>query len=377
MSGLREVLVHLHLDWGRSPRSWQKMVDARRVWDADPYGYSAMDCHVRLSYSEDREESAATRLTRRVLGKVIGMDIIHAWRNRQALSRAQVVVTHTEHEFLAVLMLMRVRAVSAAQVVCQAVWLWDRWDRLSWLRRRLFTALMRQAAVLTVLSTENLDVARTRSPGVPVTWIPFGVRPIPASPPREGHSSTLRILAAGNDRDRDWPVLAQASVDAPFEVRVRSRRRAARRSFPKSAGVVRPATSIDEYWADLEWCDVVVVPLLPNLHASGVTVTLEAISAGRPVVVADVGGLRSYFADHVYYYTAGDPASLVDAVRRAAARGVLAHSSADDRPFLSERGLRAEDYARRHVLLIEALLNRSPVPDAVSSLEVPQLSRSS
>ncbi|OXH87791.1 hypothetical protein CA831_19630 [Burkholderia multivorans] len=43
------------------------------------------------------------------------------------------------------------------------------------------------------------------------------------------------------------------------------------------------------------WADVIVVPLRPNFHASGITVMLEAAALGKPMIVSDVGGLTDYF----------------------------------------------------------------------------------
>ena len=363
--------VHLHLDWGRSPESWRNLVNGRRVWDDDPYGYSAIGEYYSLSYSEDVVESSLVTLLRRILGKLLGMDLVHAWRNRRVLADADVVITHTEHEFLAVLAINRIFRNSTTKTICQAVWLWDRWDQLSPLRQRCYEALMRDADVLTVLSGLNRDIAHERTSKTPVVMVPFGVRPLPArlSPP--SGAGRLRIVAPGNDRDRDWTLLARASIAASFDVRVRSRRRRARKAFSSTSADVRPATSIDEYWSDLDWCDVVVVPLRDNLHASGVTVALEAISAGRPVVIADVGGLRDYFGESVFFYRPGDKSSLIGAVRAAAAEGPRAASSSSVQPFLEKFGLRAEDYARRHVLLVDALLTGSAISEAVSAFTAP------
>ena len=45
-----------------------------------------------------------------------------------------------------------------------------------------------------------------------------------------------------------------------------------------------------------QWADLVVVPLKPNLHASGLTVVFESISCGVPLICTDTGGLRAYFS---------------------------------------------------------------------------------
>ena len=69
-----------------------------------PYGYhhaAGKDCIVE--YSEDANENRLTELARRGMRRLLGCDLVHAWRNRKALFAADVVWTHTELEHLAVL----------------------------------------------------------------------------------------------------------------------------------------------------------------------------------------------------------------------------------------------------------------------------------
>ncbi|WP_443798338.1 glycosyltransferase, partial [Burkholderia gladioli] len=61
--------------------------------------------------------------------------------------------------------------------------------------------------------------------------------------------------------------------------------------------------------------DVIVVPLRPNHHASGITVMLEAAAVGKPMIVSDVGGLRDYFPNDCAAYV---PAFDASAMRGAA-----------------------------------------------------------
>ena len=51
-----------------------------------------------------------------------------------------------------------------------------------------------------------------------------------------------------------------------------------------------------------DWADVIVVPLHPNHHASGITVLLEAVMAGKAVVATGIGGLSDYFSDDAVSY---------------------------------------------------------------------------
>jgi glycosyltransferase involved in cell wall biosynthesis len=57
---------------------------------------------------------------------------------------------------------------------------------------------------------------------------------------------------------------------------------------------------------------VVVVPTRPNLHASGMTVALEALATARPVVATDTPGMHQYVSEGRtgYLVPPEDPAEL-------------------------------------------------------------------
>jgi glycosyltransferase involved in cell wall biosynthesis len=106
----------------------------------------------------------------------------------------------------------------------------------------------------------------------------------------------------------------------------------------------------------LAWADILVVPLKPNLHASGLTTVLEAVALGVPVVASRSGGLEWYF-DHdcITYVESEDP----DELRRAILS--LTPEVAADRARraierLKESDFSTEGYARRHVELSLSLL---------------------
>ena len=113
---------------------------------------------------------------------------------------------------------------------------------------------------------------------------------------------------------------------------------------------------------------MVVVPLKRNLHASGLSVILEATLSGLPVIATDTGGLRAYLSNQeVQYVPVGDAM----AIRRAVSE--LAHD--DERRLrlaalaqrrIVEGGLTSETYALRHRRLSEELLGRSRLPGSPS-----------
>jgi glycosyltransferase involved in cell wall biosynthesis len=172
----------------------------------------------------------------------------------------------------------------------------------------------------------------------------------------------LRIASLGNDMHRDWETLLSAfgNIDR-YEVRIGSSR-----INRKLIGALRnvkitSAMTADEVSALYEWSDFVVVPLKPNLHASGITVIFESIISGVPSICTDTGGLRAYFSEtEVTYVPAFRPIAM-----RVAADEL---SADDDRRFtmvvkaqerLISADLTAHGFATRNRHLSEELLRSS------------------
>jgi len=163
----------------------------------------------------------------------------------------------------------------------------------------------------------------------PVSFVRFGVdadfyrqQPYPDEP---------LVVSVGGDRDRDAATLYAALEQV-------------RRAVPRArvvvqttsdltppAGVERvrhvPHRELRDLYAR---ASVVAVATRPNLHVSGMTVSLEAMATGRPVVVTGSPGMEDYVVDgeHGWVSPTGDAGALaervVDLLRdpaRAAAAG--------------------------------------------------------
>jgi len=290
-----------------------------------PYGYyHAEDNGCTVRYSVDAKESRVTRFLRLGVRRLVGFDLLHAWRNRDALFDTDVVWTHTELEHLAVLALWRlVPCQRRPKLIAQCIWLFDKWDRLSVNKRRIYIRLLSQADVLTVQSSEGMKVARRALPAVRCRINPYGTHMEAMVPAffRPAHKP-FRILSLGRDMHRDWATMVAAvggweACEARIGARYLNRR------------LVRHATNVELVKPDsaqlqslYDWADVVVVALKPNVHVSGITVITEAVLMGVPVVCTDTGGLRSYFSDDEIMYV---PPNDAGAMRRA-----IAHLAAND-----------------------------------------------
>ncbi len=138
----------------------------------------------------------------------------------------------------------------------------------------------------------------------------FGAQPFPTQ---------QRIVSVGNDRDRDpatlYAALARVLAARPeTEVVVQT---SSDLAPPEGVRVVRhmPHAQLRDLYAT---ASVIVVPTRPNLHASGMTVALEALATARPVVVSDTPGMSQYVSEghSGHLVPPGDAEQLADAMLR-------------------------------------------------------------
>ena len=319
-----------------------------------PYGYhhaAGKDCIVE--YSEDANENRLIELARRGMRRLLGCDLVHAWRNRKALFAADVVWTHTELEHLAVLALSQCRRRQRRpKMIAQSVWLLDRWHGLSAPRRWVYRHLLSQADVLTFLSPEDLKMARKLFPLMRSEFIRFGINlDAMAAPVERAAHRPLRLVALGNDMHRDWETLiAAAQPWSGCQLRIGSKTIDLRlTNHANNIEVIAPGS--DSEVAKLyAWADLAVVPLKPNLHASGLTVISEAVLHGLPVVCTDTGGIRGYFSDEdVRYVPLHDPVALRRALQELAEDDRMRFAMATHaQAHMLSADLSSRSFARRH-----------------------------
>ena len=367
------------LPHGFGAEQWRRRFARREIPglnDALPFGYyRAAGQGWSVVYSEDADESLVTRFVRRGLSRVLGLDLIHAWRSRRALLTVDAVWTHTERESLAAIALFRlVRPRPRPRIVAQCVWLFDRWNGFSWPRRAAYRWLLKEADVVTTLSPENREAARRIIPEIPTELVLFGVGSQDRMrAPRRGICQVpMRIGALGGDMHRDWETLLRAfGGRTEFALRIASSKGSPRARKGATNVTIGAARSEGEVMDLYDWADIVVVSLKPNLHASGITVILEAVACGTPVVASDVGGLRAYFSDEEVCYV---PVGNSEALREAAAKLAEDPERRFQMAIAAQRRMLAaaltwEGYAARHCEISAALLGvREPVAPGGAAL---------
>jgi glycosyltransferase involved in cell wall biosynthesis len=365
-----EIRVFVHLAHGFGAQRWEERLRCGEVvglTDRLPYGYFwAQEHGCAVTYSEDKKETQPKRLIRLGVRWILGFDFIHAWRNRSGIFDADVVWTHTESQHLAILLLLMMGPKRRRpKVIAQSIWLFDRWPRFSAPRRLFYARLLSHADLLTVHSPDNLQRARELFPGTRSRLVLFGVRTDAVSALRRRPvRCPIRVLSLGNDEHRDWDTaIAAIRGWQGCELKIVSPSVAEHRI--KSIANVTKATprSMQDLEALYDWADIVVLTIKPNLHASGITVILEATVFGLPVICTDIGGLRAYFPDdEVRYVPPRDAAELRRAIAELAAddtsRWMLVERA---RARVHSHGLSSRSYARKHAELSRELLCNVPV----------------
>jgi glycosyltransferase involved in cell wall biosynthesis len=365
--------VFVHLAYGFDAVEYERKWAAGRkgMNDRQPYGYSrAASDTTTIVYSRDRPEGRVRKYIRLFIRLVFGFDLVHAWRNRTGIMAADVVWTHTESQHLAIALIFlltgKTRGRSRPKMIGQSIWLFDNWKRYTAPRRWFFKLLLRESDVLTVHSPENLQLLRSIVPEVRSELVLYGVKADPedfAAPAPRETPHPVHVLSVGNDRDRDWGMLVKALRDqSHITVTIASR---FAQAAAKGCANIRVCTTTTkaEILALYDWADIVVVPLQPNLHVSGITVIEEAAIRGVPVISTDVGGLRAYFdGDAIAYVPAGDPGAIRQAIETLTANHEQRYKMASRaQARMGPHGLSSDAFVRRHVELSRELLHNAPI----------------
>ncbi|MGF6772433.1 glycosyltransferase involved in cell wall biosynthesis [Paraburkholderia sp. GAS199] len=353
--------VHVHLFYGADPRFYRQGDNIGCL-----YGYHHAESDAfKLTYSQDARESKPVRLLRRALKAALGFDFIHTWRNRAEMLRSDVIWTHTEQEWLSTALMLLLSGRKSGDeagplLLAQSVWLLDKWPSYGIVRSWLYRKLIARADQLTTLASENAELCK-RYFQREAKSLHYGLNtrdfPVTAPTAWKPHAP-LRIAAIGNDRDRDWETLIRAFGNDPrYTVKLATRRRipaslrATNVEIALFSGIVKQRELYD-------WADVIVVPLRPNTHASGITVMLEAAALGKPMVATNVGALQDYFpAGEASYVPPFNPQALRDAVDRLVAEPMEALRQAQAAASgLLSRDLTTQHYAMQHVRVTQDML---------------------
>lgn len=359
------------LGYGLDSDDYRKRYSQGSTWDETPYGYHLASGFFDMTWSQDKPETAASNIVRRAIKHILGFDIIHVWRNRKELFSADIVWTHTEKEHLGVGLLKLLYPRRARfKTIAQSVWLWDDWQKWSRVHRALVARLLREHEIELVLSSLNQAVSEEAVPGRAVIQIPFGTTGITVERNPDPADKRNLIISVGNDRDRDWDTMAATTRLMPTqEFRIFSASRKTRKVRWPPNVTVGAAESLADIAQAYQESTLVVLPLKYNLHASGVTVALEAASVGTPIVATNVGGIAEYIkGPGCSLVPARDPRSLAATLAHELRASDFEEIGTSMRGKRISRGLTQRDYVARYVQITRWLIDDTlPFPAGVSA----------
>ncbi|MBP3977349.1 glycosyltransferase family 4 protein [Microbacterium sp. BLY] len=279
----------------QSASTWARAHARGEVPSIWPYGLDALRDHARVEVDELPDPGRIARLRARAgVGPRPREGLALVWDENTAYRMH--VLRPRAHFATGVIWLTDLAAAGAAP------------DRL--------VAMLRSATALWVLSAAQIAPLRRLlgSDAPRVFLVPFGIDHefFTAQPP----AARPRIVSAGNDRDRDpatlYAALALVLAARPeVDVVVQS---PSPLTPPDGVRLVRrlPHTELRDLYA---MASVVVTATRPNLHASGMTVALEALATARPVVATDTPGMRDYVSPQTgTLVPPGEPEALAAAL---------------------------------------------------------------
>lgn len=296
--GHKEITVFALLEYGRGISRWRERYSLGLVTDPFPYSYHlAQNMGCDVTFSDDVRENSTTRFVRKVLARVLGFDLLQVYRHRKLIRESDIVWMHTEQVHLGYTLLSKFMNFPPA--LCNSVWIADEYPRKGILIRQLWRLILRGSSVNITESVECADYISKFITGKSADVVRYGIdgSHFATNISRPRSPLTRNLVAVGNDRHRDWKMLFEIAIILGPNYNFRVLTRIPAHKLPKAPENVRiiEADNIAEIVSTYAWADIACLPLQHNLHASGVTVVMEAAGASLPVLTTLVGGINDYF----------------------------------------------------------------------------------
>jgi glycosyltransferase involved in cell wall biosynthesis len=304
----RTVRVFVELSHQLHPAEWAVRHANHEVPDHSPYGLDRLARHgVQPVMGTPRGGRAYARVARAVRHRLGGYE----WLDALRFNDCDAVLCWDEYSGVPAALRERRKPVATG-----VVWLTDSVTPMTarfarWALPRAGLVWASSAAMIPRLR-DNWKVQRAHHVPLGIDTDFFRVQP---------HSSELGlVVSAGNDRHRDHVQLVRAVRKVPgarLEIATR---------LPVDPSVARRGLNEGQIRGLYARASVVAVATTPNVHASGLTVTLEAMASGRPVVIPDTPGLTDYVVpgETGLVYPVGDEDALADRIRTLLAEPAMA-----------------------------------------------------
>lgn len=326
--------AHVPLAGMLSEANWRRRFDAGEVPDATPYGlHKLAESGVATTFGSTNLNRLQTRVSASVRYRVDDLEFVEAMSDiRSRLSsNTDAVLCYDERTGIPAALLAEspgrfAPVVSGIGWITSASAPYPKWKGLFAHVLKKTPALWSQSRPVLDTLHEEWGIARNK-----LHFVPLG---IDADFYRVQTEAGLpgRVMSAGEDRFRDHGLLVDAiadvrrtTPDAYLELAT-----GLPIDLPTHLGSIH-TERLDGRMRELyQRASVVALALRSTISGSGLTVLLEAMASGRPVVVTDNPGISDYVEDGVtgILVPGGDSAALADAIRslladpdRAAAMG--------------------------------------------------------
>jgi glycosyltransferase involved in cell wall biosynthesis len=305
------VRAYLELSHELDAAEWANRHTAGEVPDHWPYGLDRLAGYgVHPVMRVPRRGRVAERIGRAAKHRLGGYEWV------DALGRNSCDAVLCWDEYTGVPAVLRERLTTKKPVVTGVVWLTDEVDARTavFARRALPKAALVWASCGAMIPRLRQDWgARTAQ------HVPLGID-VDFFQPGPGMRPGL-VVSAGNDRHRDHDLLVRAVRKVPG-----CRLEIATRLPVGDPTVIRTGLNHHQIRGLYERANVVAIATTPNIHASGLTVTLEAMACGRPVVIPDTPGLTDYVVPEQtgLVYPVGDEDALAKCLQRLVTDQVMA-----------------------------------------------------
>ena len=317
------MLLTLAFPAGRGVDWWTQRNAASPIPGRWPYGLDALST---LAGHQDSIEVEAVEVA--PLGRLTRQLSVRTGRRPRSAGSTVDRVAACWDEALVPAMLNR---VSAQRRFAGVIWATDRVAAQGESpETRLIRESLLQLDGLWVLSRPQLDAVRAwlgpRCP--PVHFLTFGVDPdFYGQAPYPGLNSaeksaptptpTPTVVSIGGDRDRD-PATLFAALELVLAQRPEVTCLVQTKSDRPAPAGVRTETFIphDQVRRLYAGASVIALATGANLHGSGMTVSLEAMSVGRPVVATGTPGMEDYVTEGVtgHLVPPSDPEAMADRI---------------------------------------------------------------
>ncbi|MGH9095269.1 MAG: glycosyltransferase, partial [Acidimicrobiales bacterium] len=296
----RRRSVYVAIDTGVDPVAYGEAYRRDEVPDVLPYGLHQLGDHgFDLRFLPPRRTGLLTRVVAEA-GRRATLDL-NPWSLAEAAASrraADAVLAWEERVGLPVAL---ARRLGEPPCVTGVIWMTDRHDQVPEPYRRVVRAALARAAGVFVLSSAQVEPL-TDQWGVAaevVHHVPFGI-PVEQWASHAGvDQEEALVVAAGNDWDRDHHLLVGAVREVNRKgVGLRLELLTERDiDVEPGLGVRRQAAGLADIRRVYGRASFVTVATRPNLHASGMTVALEAMASGRAVIASATPGMEDYVVD--------------------------------------------------------------------------------